>query len=130
MKFNAKKPTTKTTNLAGGQAFRMSKASELVHAVLATFLEDKFYESGDARINRIAQLVQENDPMFVSNLATVARQEFHLRSVVIVLIAELAKTHRGDSLVCETIVRTAQRVDDLIELVSYFKRDNKSLPNR
>lgn len=130
MKFNAKKPSTKTHNLAGGQAFRMSKAMELVHAVLATFLEDKFYESGDNRIRRIADLVKENDPMFVSNLATVARQEFHLRSVVTVLIAELAKNHRGDSLVCETIVRTAERVDDLIELVSYFKREKKALPKQ
>lgn len=130
MKFNTKKPSTKTRNLAGGQAFRMSNAMELVHAVLATFLEDKFYESGDARISRIAQLVEKNEPMFVSNLATVARQEFHLRSVVTVLIAELAKTHRGDSLVCETIVRTVQRVDDLIELVAYFKRDKKALPKQ
>lgn len=130
MRFTANKPTTKTRNLAGGKAFRMSAPMELVHAVLSTFLEDKFYETGDARIQRIADLVAKNDPKFVSNLATVARQEFHMRSVVTLLVAELAKCHRGDSLVMETIVRTAQRVDDLIELVSYFKRDKKALPKQ
>lgn len=130
MRFNAKKPTTKTTNLAGGRAFSMSKEMELVHAVLTTFLDDKFYESGNDRIDRIAELVKKNDPKFVSNLATVARQEFHLRSVVVVLIGELAKVHHGDSLVKETIVRTTQRVDDLIELVSYFKKDKIALPKQ
>lgn len=130
MRFTANKPSTRTTNLAGGRAFSMSKEMELVHAVLTTFLDDKFYESGNDRIARIAELVKKNDPKFVSNLATVARQEFHLRSVVVVLIGELAKNHRGDSLVKETIVRTTQRVDDLIELVSYFKKDKLPLPKQ
>lgn len=130
MRFTTNKPSTRTTNLAGGRAFSMSPEMELVHAVLTTFLDDKFYETGGDRIARIVELVKKNDPKFVSNLATVARQEFHLRSVVVVLIGELAKVHRGDSLVKETIVRSTQRVDDLIELVSYFKKDKLALPKQ
>lgn len=118
-KFNKKSSVTKTTNLAGGVAFKLDSATELLHAVLTTFLEDKHYESGDARMKRIAKLVGENDPEYVARLAIVARKEFNLRSVTHVLIGELAKTHKGDSLVMNTIINATLRPDDLTELVSY-----------
>lgn len=108
-----------TTNLAGGKAFSMNAEMELVHAVLTTFLENKFYESGDDRLKRIVSLVKANKPEFVSQLAIVARNEFNLRSVSHVLVGELAKTHKGDSLVKDTIIACAIRPDDLIEIVAY-----------
>src|SRR3990167_7362106 len=103
----ATKTSNRTTNLASGKAFSMNPETELLHAVLTTFLENKFYESGDARLERIKQLVALNKPEFVSKLAIVASTEFNLRSVTHVLIGELAKTHRGDSLVKDTIVASA-----------------------
>jgi len=117
-KFNTKE-STKTTNLAGGVAYEMGSEMELVHAVLSTFLENKFYESGDERIERICQLVATNKPEFVARLAKVARTEFHMRSVSHVLIGELAKTHKGDDLVKRTIVACALRPDDLTEICAY-----------
>lgn len=117
-KFNTR-ATTKTTNLAGGKAFSMNPEMELVHAVLTTFLEDKFYESGSARVARIQSLVAQNKPEFVSKLAVIARKEFNLRSVTHVLVGELAKTHKGDSLVRDTIVAMATRPDDITEIMSY-----------
>lgn len=118
-KFNTR-ATTKTTNLAGGKAFSMNPEMELVHAVLTTFLEDKFYESGSTRLQRIQNLVAQNNPEFVAKLAVIARKEFNLRSVTHVLVGELAKTHKGDSLVKDTIVAMATRPDDLTEIVAYI----------
>lgn len=115
----ATKSSNRTTNIAGGAAFSMNPETELIHAVLTTFLENKFYESGDERLERIKQLVAQNKPEFVSKLAIVARREFNLRSVTHVLIGELAKTHKGDSLIKDTIVACAIRPDDLIEIVAY-----------
>lgn len=123
----AQKVSNKTTNLAGGKAFSMNPEMELIHAVLTTFLENKFYEGGDARLERIKQLVALNKPEFVSKLAIVARLEFNLRSVTHVLIGELAKIHKGDSLVKDTIVACAIRPDDLIEIVAYV---DKPLPKQ
>lgn len=117
-RFN-KVVSNKTTNIAGGQAFSMDKRMELVHAVLTTFLEDKFYESGDERMKRIQVLVAQNKPEFVANLAIVARLEFNLRSVSHALIGELAKIHKGDSLVKDTMVKACIRPDDLMEIASY-----------
>lgn len=118
-KFNKTTPTTRTTNMAGGIALKMSAEMELVHAVLVTFLEDTYYEKSEDRKNRIIGLIALNKPQFVANLAIIARKEFHLRSVSTLLLGELAKIHRGDSLLKETIVNATERVDDLTELVSY-----------
>lgn len=119
-RFNTKKNTnTNTVNLSGGKAFSMDAETELVHAVLTTFLEDKFYETGGDRLIRIKALVKQNDPVFVANLAVIARKEFNLRSVAHVLVGELSKVHRGDDLVKRAIVESAIRVDDLTEIVSY-----------
>jgi len=126
-KFNPNTATTRTTNLAGGRAISMRPEQELIHAVLSTFLEDKYYESGDARIARISSLVVSCSPKFVSNLAIIARKEFNLRSVVTLLISELSKIHRGDSLVKDTIVSACMRVDDLTELVALV---GKPLPKQ
>lgn len=118
-KFSKKSPASKTLNKAGGFAYKHDPKTELVTAVLNTFLEDKFYESGSERLQRIQDLVTKVPAQFVANLAIVARTEFNLRSVVTVLLGELAKVHKGDSLVKETIINATQRVDDLTELVAY-----------
>ena len=119
-KFNEKNEDSRTENLAGGYAMKRDKKSELVFAVLSTFLENKFYESGDERLERICELVKKNDPEFVAKLAIVCRNEFNLRSVTTALIGELAKTHKGDDLVMRTIEKAVLRPDDLTELVSYI----------
>ena len=119
-KFSKKSTPTRTINKAGGFAYKMNVETELVHAVLTTFLDDKYYEDGDERTNRIIDLVSKNKPQFVSNLAIIARDEFNLRSVATLLIGELSKVHRGDSLVKDTIIKAAMRVDDLTELVAYI----------
>jgi len=119
-RFNTKVDNT-TTNKAGGKAFKMNAEQELLHAVLTTFLDDKYYESGDNRLTRIQGLVAKCDPVFVANLAYVSRIEFNLRSVSTVLLGELAKIHKGDDLVMRAIKNTVTRVDDLTELASYLE---------
>lgn len=118
-KFNIK-TTTKTINKAGGFAYTFDVETELIHAVLTTFLDDKYYESGKERIQRLQDLISKNKPEFVAKLAVVARNEFNLRSVTTILIGELSKIHRGDDLVKRAVIACAVRVDDLTELVAYL----------
>jgi hypothetical protein len=125
-RFNSKKIITRTSNLAGGEAFLMNKEMELVHAVLTTFLDNKYYESANDRITRIQELIAKNKPEFVAQLAFVARTEFNLRSVSHLLLGELSKIHRGDSLVRNAIEKCAVRPDDLLEICSYVK---EPIPN-
>lgn len=112
---------TKTENLAGGRAFKMGTKEELLHAVLTTFLTNKFYETGDDRLSRIQALIAGVPADFVAKLAVVSRKEFHLRSVFHALVGELSKIHRGDDLVRKVIEKGVERPDDLTEIAGYLE---------
>lgn len=123
-RFNVR-VSNRTENLAGGRAFSKDAKSELVFAVLTTFLEDKYYESGDERIERIVNLIPQVGAEFACKLAVVARQEFNMRSVSHLLIGEISKVYKG--VVKDVIPKIAVRPDDLIEICAYL---GKPLPNQ
>ena len=111
-----------TQNHEGARAWRMSPEWELYTTVVTTMgTEDKFYERGDDRVRRIADLVRKVDAEFVAQLAVYARTEMHLRSVPMLLLVELANCHRGDSLVSRAVSRTVQRADEITELLMCYQ---------
>lgn len=100
----------------------MTPEWELYTTVVTTMgTEDKFYEKGDDRVRRIADLVRKVDAEFVAQLAVYAREEMHLRSVPMLLLVELANCHRGDSLVSRAVSRTVQRADEITELLMCYQ---------
>lgn len=117
----SKKLSSKTVNYMGSTARKYDKQTELTLAVLNSFIDNKYYESSEKRLKRIVGLVEKNKPDFVAKLAYVTRTDFYMRSTATVLLGELSKTHRGDSLVSDTIEATIQRVDDITELVAYLE---------
>ena len=125
-----------TQNHEGAKAWRMSPEWELYTTVVTTMgVEDKFYESGQDRVKRIASLVRKVDAEFVAQLAIYAREEMQLRSVPLLLLVELAKCHRGDSLVSRAVSRTVQRADEITELLMCYqwrssKKDLSGLSNQ
>lgn len=117
-----------TTNHEGALAWRMTPEWELYTTVVTTMgVEDKFYEGGEERVRRIADLVRKVEPEFVAQLAVHTREEMHLRSVPLLLLVELANCHQGDSLVSRAVGRTIQRADEITELLMcYLWRTGKS----
>lgn len=100
----------------------MTPEWELYTTVVTTMgTEDKFYEKGEDRVRRIAELVRKVDAEFVAQLAVYAREEIHLRSVPMLLLVELANCHRGDSLVSRAVSRTVQRADEITELLMCYQ---------
>ena len=126
MRFNSKN-STQTINLAGGHAFTMNPKQELVHAVLTTMLDEKYYESSEERMNRLRMLIKANKPGFVANLAVIARTEFNLRTVSHILLAELALQNKGYS-AWKAYEKAIIRPDDILEIVSYI--GIKNLPKQ
>ena len=122
--FNKKTKTNKTVNHEGAVAYNMSAALELYSLVVTSSLSNTFYESKDDRVRRLRELVDKNDPVFVAKLAVYAREEMNLRSIPLVLLVELAKTHNGDSLVSNTLARVIQRADELTEVLAYYCQAN------
>src|SRR5882724_10224398 len=103
MKTNLKAETTARTH-EGGAAVPSSPRKELRRAILACLLyEDQFYESGQSIADRIAGLVRSVPAKDVADLAIEARTKFHLRHAPLLLVRELARVHKGDSLVGRTL---------------------------
>ena len=111
-----------TTNHEGAKAWKMSPEWELYTIVVTMMgVGDKFYEKGNARVNRVADLVRKADPEFTARLAVYAREEMHLRSVPLLLLVELARCHQGDDLVYRAVGRTIQRADEIAELLMCYQ---------
>ena len=119
------KEQSKALNHEGAEAFRLSAEMELYTAVVTASLGDKFYETASERIERIAGLVGKCDAQFVAKLAVYARQKMNLRSVPLLLVVELAKTHKGDDLVSRTVEKVIMRADEIMELLHCYQWRNQ-----
>ena len=125
-RFNESKTgTNKTENYEGEEAYKLSPEMELYTAVCTANLQPKYY-SPDTReeLARLRRLIKQVPPEFVANLAVYAREEMYLRSIPLVLVTELAKIHKGDSLVADTATRVIQRADEITELLAYYQLAN------
>ena len=117
-------------NYEGENAYKMTPEMELYTAVVTCAMSDKFYESTDKRIERIADLIRKVEPVFVAKLAVYTRTQMNLRSIPMLLIVELAKIHNGDSLVKRTIEQCVLRADEITELLMCYQlrnHDGKSI---
>ena len=63
-------------------------------------------------------------PEFVAKLAIYSREQMYLRSIPLVLVAELAKVHSGDDLISRLTERVIQRADEITELLAYYQYAN------
>lgn len=121
-RFNAiKTSTSKTENLAGGQAYLMSHEAELVNILLTCFLEDQFYRSDEDTMKRIVKLLISANPEFVAKAAIYARREFGLRSVTHFIAAEMVAAASGKAWGAKFYDRVVRRPDDMLEIMAAYK---------
>jgi len=126
MKFNfLNKEKNTVMNYEGAKAFTMTPAEELYSAVVTTGLSRTSYEKGSDRLVRIQSLIKKNDPEFVAKLAVYARKDMYLRSIPLVLTAELAKQTSGTDLISRTVDGVIQRADEITELLAYYQTTNE-----
>ncbi len=135
MKFNeilkrkVRKPNT--LNLAGAQAHTQSDKLELVTILLSSFLENKFYRSGNESAKRIVALVNQiADKRFVAKAALYARREAGMRSVSHLVAGEIAHSVKGEEWTKRFFDRVVYRADDVLEILAYSMAVyGKPLPN-
>lgn len=121
MRF-AKKTTNKNmTNYEGAKAYKISPEMELYTAVCTSSLSPKFYTPDDGT-ERIRALVSKVNPDFTAKLAIYARESMYLRSIPLVLCVELARIGK---LKAETVEKVIVRVDEIVEIMSYYQIANE-----
>lgn len=143
-KFNTarKEAVTKTTNLAGGEAYQESTKLEFVSILLTSFVKDQFYRSEADGLDRARELIEilcKHDPKFVAKAAVYARTEFGMRSISHVVAGELFRKRKngsvsGEPWVKNFINKVCYRADDGGEILSYFmskvKEKDGAIPNQ
>lgn len=117
---NTSAATHKTTNLAGGSAYKITPELELVTALLTSFLEDKYYQSGEQRIDAITDAFEKVDPLFAAQAAIYARNEYGMRSVSHVVAGEIAGKVKGEQWTKHFFDKVVRRPDDMTEILSYY----------
>lgn len=129
-KFNQTN-TMKTTNKSGHVAYDMKDMDKLVTQVLTTFFgEQKYYGDTSNDLVKNAENIAKYEPRFVSNLARVARKEYHLRSVSHVLTCVVAHEVESKPFIKETVYDVVERADDITEILAcYLSMYGKPIPN-
>lgn len=132
-RFNKNKEnTSKTTNLAGGEAYRTSKEFELVSILLTSFIKDDYYRTAKDTEEKLVKLVSEVDAEFAAQAAVYARTVHGLRTpshiVSAVLFAANANGFSrigGESWNKSFLDKVIIRVDDALEIFSYYTENVK-----
>lgn len=143
MKFNTKTAkTSKTVNLAGGEAFKTTPEYQLVSLLLTSFLKDQYYRTAKESLTELSDLIaQMKDKKFVAKSAIYARTQFGMRSITHALTGELfrldAATGKtavsGQPWVKKFLEKVVYRPDDAAEILAYYNtnvKSNKSEPNQ
>lgn len=136
-KFNQTvvRPTTKTTNLAGGEAFSMTNELALVSLLLTSFVKDEFYKTAESSLDDLRKLVSKiEDKQFIAKAAIYARDKLGMRSISHALAAELTSEVGGKEWSKNFYDKIIVRVDDMMEILSYYiayktNKDNPKFPN-
>lgn len=121
-KFNTKNSnTTKTVNLAGGEAFIESPKLELISLLLTSFVKDQYYRSSKEALTQLQTLIDANaDKRFVAKAAIYARTKFGMRSISHAVAGELATRVKGESWTKNFFDKIIYRPDDMTEILAYY----------
>lgn len=130
-RFNKTAPSTKTTNLAGGQAFKQTEKLELTSVLLTSFVKDQFYRSADDTMKRVRELIEGlKDKKFAAQAALYARNRFGMRSISHVVGGEIARLVKGEEWTKRFFEKLVHRPDDITETLAYYMANYaKPLPN-
>ena len=143
-RYNVKsKPTVQTVvNHQGGSGYQYDPKVELV-SILATGLDNKYYEKLGEREQRFADVIAEvakTDKTFAAKAMVYARSVMGQRTVTHFGAVELAKVLAGDSLGTKFFSKRARkanaggiiyRLDDMLEIAACYQARNpgKQLSN-
>ena len=130
-KFNATvvKPKTKTTNHAGGEAYKESNELALVSLLLTSFVNNQFYRDSNQTLEDLKKQIKSmSNKEFAAKAAIFARDEFGMRSITHALAGELASDLSGKEWGKNFYDKVVSRVDDMTEIMSYYL-ENKTDKN-
>lgn len=118
-RFARKTETIKTTNRAGGEAFKLSPKEKLVEITTTYFFnEPKFYGSVDNEMNTALNAVLDTDPEFVLKLANYLRNIEYKRTVPVYLLVKASLHPEAKKFIRQYATKIIRRADEIVEVMS------------
>lgn len=115
----------RTSNLAGGVAYKLDSKMELYQRVATCLVsEPKYYEGKNETTDRIIELcaeISKQDPEFILELGAYTRKVLHLRSVPVLLLGESVLNAETRKFVRRYTPNILSRADELSEIVAYLQ---------
>ena len=125
-RFNVKK-STKTVNMAGGEAYIQSARLELVSLLITSFMQDQYYRSADNTVERLVELIPKCGAEFSAKATVFTRNIYGMRSVSHVMASLLAEYVSGEQWAKDFYTAVVRRPDDMIEIVAYHLNRGQKL---
>jgi len=121
-KFNQTLERTETVkNLAGGDAYQMSRKMEFTTTLLTNFLQDQYYRTSEGSEDRIDSLMKDmHDKQFLAKASIFARDRFNMRSITHLAAANIVQEVKGEEWVKRFINKVVIRPDDMTEIWSCY----------
>lgn len=112
-------------NPEGGLAFRPDPRLELYLRACTCLIEDRFYSKAADQLRELRAVIHQCDRSYVLKLANYARNEMHLRTLPMILLAEASTMHSGSTNEAKSDVRhyvpkIVRRADEPGELLAYW----------
>jgi len=140
-RYNSKATTVTptVTNHQGGTGYKYDPKTELI-SILATGLDNKYYEKVGEREQRLAKVIEEvakKDKLFAAKALVYARTVMGQRTVTHFGAVELAKVLGGDSLGSRFFSKRERkqnkggiifRLDDMLEIAACYQARNEGKP--
>jgi 60 kDa SS-A/Ro ribonucleoprotein len=116
-----------TVNHEGALAFKPSSQLDLYLRACTCLVEDRFYTKADQQLAELRTAIQACERSYVLKLANYTRNQMHLRTLPMILLAEASVMHSGDSKEAKNDVRSyvpkvVKRADEPGELLAYWIR--------
>lgn len=108
-----------------GLAFKADPQLELYLRACTCLIEDRFYSRADQQLAELRAAIHQCDRSYVLKLANYARNQMHLRTLPMILLAEASVMHSGTSNEAKSDVRSyvpkiVRRADEPGELLAYW----------
>lgn len=138
-RYNTKSVTPTVTNHQGGTGYALDAKTELI-SILATGLDNKFYEKLGERETRLANVIADvasKDKLFAAKALVYARTIMGQRTATHFGAVQLAKHLAGDNLGTRFFSKRARkanaggiifRLDDMLEIAACYKAVNPGKP--
>jgi len=83
-------PATDTVNEAGGAAYALSNTGALAQYVCTGTLNKTFYATAKTQLEKVVELCEGVDPVFIAQCAVYAREKGHMKDMPALLLAILS----------------------------------------